>query len=688
MTLPSLPIHDQEFIKAALRRNLLAIVLAGRMAVKPPRDIKPSVWAEENRYLPETSYITGKWRNENAPHTVEIVDNSIEPRVRQLTLVGGSQWGKTETINTVIGYRIDVRPCAILLMQPTDTDARDYVRDKLEPMIEQTPCLRARVSKRNNWDQMSSTLKKVFPGGWLRVGTAKSPSFKRQRSAGLVITDDIDAIVKGQTREGSPIFLLKSRTTTYRDSLIIVSSTPTIENESPVWDEWLNSSMAKWHVTCPDCGNEFYFDSFKLLWDKETDMFGKVVRQFPETAHYVCEGCGLVINEKMRRAMLLKGRWIHEHPEVTDNLGYWLPTISSTLSSFEYVAKKIIEAGEDPEKQETLHNTVFGLPYKKLQGEEINPDDLIKRVEDYIDLKNKLIPNEVLFLACSIDRQHNRLEILVRGYGLKEESWLCYYGRIDGDPLHRQVWDAAYKIIKGEWYRKDGVKLKISVTFVDSGDEPESVYAFTRGKEYSENIWATKGRGTPFLSITPRKYSVTGKKRNKFLILGTQQAKTTMFARLSQKVPGPFYMHFPKAYCDEDFLKQFAHETGIKKYSNGIEYTYWDRPNNDLPNEVIDLEYMNLAAFKYKSPRLDNLKVKYDRIAEEIKAQSAERIEHSAGAEQTQIEFENVGENEEVSKGGSQKAEAGSQKSEVGRQRAEGKKRKKIKVKNNFVNRF
>jgi phage terminase large subunit GpA-like protein len=673
----NLPVYHPEHIKAVLRRNLLAVIIAGRMAVKPPPDIKPSVWVEENIYLPATSAITGRWRNENLPHGVEILDKTIDPEVRQITLIGSSQWGKTALIIAIILYRIALRACAMLLMQPTDSDARDFVRDKLEPMIELTPAVKNKVSKRNNWDQLSSTLKKMFPGGWLRVGTAKSASFKRQRSAGLVITDDIDAIVKGQTREGSPIFLLKSRATTYRDSLIIVASTPTIENESPVQDEYDNSSMAKFYVVCPDCGEEFYFEPEKLKWEKETDMFGKIIKQYPETAYYPCESCGTVINEKMRLEMLANGRWIHEHPEIKDHLGYWMPEISSSLSSFAKVARRIIDAGEDPEKQEALFNTVFGKCYKKLQGEEIDPDALWKRVENYIDLKNPRIPNEVLYLTCAIDRQHDRLEIMVEGWGLKEETWLCYYGRIEGDPLHRQVWDAAYKIIKGEWYRKDGVKLKISVTFVDSGDQPDSVYAFTRGKEYSESIWAIKGKGTAFLSITPRKYSVTGKKRNKFLILGTQQAKTRMFACLAQKNPGPLYKHFPLAYCDEDFFKQYSHEVGVKKYSNGIEYIYWDRPDSSKPNEVIDLSYMNLAAFKYKSPRLDALKVKWDAEAERLRQSAVGSGQSAIGretqAEQTKIEFENVAEKQEVA---------------VVKAEVKAKAKKKIKVKNNFINRW
>ena len=144
--------------------NVLRLIKAGREAMLPPPEVTVSEWADLNRILPETSVEPGKWRTARVPHLKGIMDACNDPLCRQITVQGSSQIGKTEAINNIIGYHIDVAPCAIIVMHPTDQDARDYSQQKLEPMLDDTKCLKAKVSKKKSRDSDNQLLRKKFIG--------------------------------------------------------------------------------------------------------------------------------------------------------------------------------------------------------------------------------------------------------------------------------------------------------------------------------------------------------------------------------------------------------------------------------------------------------------------------------------------------------------------------------------------
>jgi phage terminase large subunit GpA-like protein len=56
--------------------------------------------------------------------------------------MAGSQVGKTEAINNAIGYIIHHVPGPVLFVEPTVDIARAESKQRLSPMIEETPALR------------------------------------------------------------------------------------------------------------------------------------------------------------------------------------------------------------------------------------------------------------------------------------------------------------------------------------------------------------------------------------------------------------------------------------------------------------------------------------------------------------------------------------------------------------------
>ena len=104
-------------------------------------------WADRHRILggvgcPEP----GPWRTDRTPHLREPMEClSARSPWRRVVLMFGSQTGKTEVGLNWLGYIIHWRPAPTLLVQPTLEMAKRLNRQRLEPLLRDTPELHALV---------------------------------------------------------------------------------------------------------------------------------------------------------------------------------------------------------------------------------------------------------------------------------------------------------------------------------------------------------------------------------------------------------------------------------------------------------------------------------------------------------------------------------------------------------------
>jgi phage terminase large subunit GpA-like protein len=639
-----LAVYDTAYIKNVLKLNISKIRMEGRLALKPPKDISVSDWADENYILTENSSKPGKWNTKGAPHTKEILNTIKDPKVRQISYMKSSQCAGTECLIIITSYLIDIDPCHIMIMQPTDKEAEDFVNQKLDPAFDEMECLKKKISKKKSREGQNSTLRKKFIGGYLSVVSGLSNSSTRQRSARVTIGDDIEGIKKSAAvKEGDPVIRLMKRSTTFPDKLNINISTPTIENESRIQALYEQSDRRHYFIRCPYCNFEQELVPEQLTWKKDYDMFKKVTRHYEETVRYQCinEMCGAKLTEGERIEALQKGYWKAERPWITYHAGFYIGEISSTLSTMENVARAITDAkcdiifdekGQgsldvsraDQDKLEALVNTVFGRTYKKLQGEETDPLDLMARVEDYIDINDIKIPNEVLMLDAAVDVQGGRsgkvprLEIKVMGYGLEEEAWVIYTGTIPGDPAKKEVWLKLDEFWERKWFRKDGVELDIIRKFVDAGYLTTTVTEYCKGRQ-REGIFAVKGSNKYDAPMLPRHATIL--KGGALLItLGTQNIKKELFARLNRvKEFGPRYTHFTRCFCGSSYFKQLTSEVAVTKTTGLANYIVYEPKDKHADNEALDLMVYCYAAMKHVMPNFPAIKKMLDRESREVR---------------------------------------------------------------------
>lgn len=528
-------------------------------------------------------------------------------------------------------YFADTDPAGMLIMQPTDREVLIFADTKLDNLIADSPRLRHIVGKNKRGDlKASSTRRKFFPGGWTEIISGSSKGTTRQRTAKRTMADDIDAIEFTTQSEGDHTANLEKRTTTYKyDYLHINISTPRLANSSRIQKKYELGSQGKLHIKCPECGEWFIPDDNFLTWEKDTDAFGKIEKHYPETA-LLSHTCGAIINERTRLELLQTCKYIHKYPENLAHRSFHLNQFGSTLSSLQNCCIEKISALQDPEKQESYDNTVRGLPFLRKKGEELDPLKLMEQVEDYINPDDPKIPNEIQLLTCAVDVQRGtkekpaRLEVEVWGWGIGEEGWLVYRSFIPGNPIQAEVWARLDQFLdNARFIRKDNIQLHLSRVAVDSGDLPESVYAYTSGK-LSRGIISIKGANKYGAPVLPRYFSRVGKKGNHpLLIIGTQAAKAEWMSRLDLKIgAGPKKLHFTKLFCNAEYFKQLTAEHLVKKNTGMIDYYIYEKIDAKAANEAADLLTYNYAMMKHCTANFAALKAKHDSEAHQLAKQN------------------------------------------------------------------
>lgn len=116
--------------------------------LKPDPILTVSEWAELHRRLSsKASSEPGSWRNSRTPYLAEIMDClSARSRVQKVLFMKGAQVGGTEAGNNWIGYVIDYAPGPMLAVSPTVDMARRASRQRIEPLIEESPRLKATLA--------------------------------------------------------------------------------------------------------------------------------------------------------------------------------------------------------------------------------------------------------------------------------------------------------------------------------------------------------------------------------------------------------------------------------------------------------------------------------------------------------------------------------------------------------------
>lgn len=572
-----------------------------------PVHLTVSEWADKFRLLSSrASSEPGRWATARTPYLREPMD-SLSPQdpTKTVTMLFGSQLGKTETGLNWIGSIIDIAPGPMLMVQPTTDMVKKVVRQRLDPAINETPVLSEKVAEQKGRDGGNSLYSKEFLGGILIMAGANSPAGLASMPIRYLFLDEVDRYPGDVDGEGDPVNLAKARTRTFPNSKTLITSTPTETGNSRIETSFEDSDQRHFYLSCPDCGHRQVLKFGNLVWDKETDEHGKE-KDLPETACYMCEDCGSLIPEHKKTWMLETGEWVPHRPEVKYHRGYYLNSLYSPLGWYSWadIVADFLAAKNRPSELKVFVNTVLAQTWHE-KGEVPDWEAMYRRRQDY---KFNTCPKGVLFLTAGVDIQRNRIEMEVVGWGREFRSWSVDYRVFKGDTADKEVWKQLWATLKETWeVEGTSVRLKLSMMGVDSSDQTQIVYKQVRDT-HDARVMAIKGMDNQVVPVAQPKtvdIDINGKRIFRgiqFWPVGVSVIKTELYGFFRQ--PPPLDDEpTPLGYCEwpqyeKEYFLQITAEQRVRRTVNGRTAFRWEKKYER--NEALDCRvYARAAAYVF-----------------------------------------------------------------------------------------
>lgn len=579
-----------------------------------------SQWADNVRQLSsEASAATGQWDTSQAEYQRDIMDAFNDPEVERIVFMKPTQCGGTEILNNALGYYIDYDPCPILVVQPNEKPMGEaWSKDRLAPMLRDTPELRRKVSAAKGRDSGNTIFHKIFPGGQLSIAGAESPAGLASRPKRVILFDEVDRYPASAGTEGDPVGLAEARAETFFNRKFYLCSTPTIKGLSRIEKAFEKSDKRFRMVKCPcGCGHEMRLTWSMVVWGKNSPAKGD-----PDLAVYQCPSCNGYFDDVQKEIAVNEGRWVATAP-FKGTAGFHLSQFYSPWRTLKQIVSAFLKAKGDPALMTVWVNTVLGECFEE-HGESANENELIERVEDY----NAEVPARVLFITGGADVQPDRIECEFVGWAGGEESWSLGYHVIHGDVdipegSPGSPWTHFTDLIRKRFVHESGVEMIAEAICIDSGgtgENTQSVYNY--GKRHKgDRVFVVKGRGGPGLPIIgPPNRKKTGKAARKvdLYIVGTNNAKAVVMKRLKIAEPGAGFCHFPRGR-DDDYFRQLTAEKAVTKFVKGFPVIEWKK-DSGRRNEALDCRVYAFAALILKSPAMDKIALRMKLAMERMRS--------------------------------------------------------------------
>ncbi len=587
-------------------------------AVKPRERLSVSAWADRHRVISsKQSGMPGRWRTAVNPVLREIMDTlSLNSPVHEVVIKKGNQAGVTEAMINALGYTMHHAPGPAMVLMPTLADRDTWKTQKLNPLLLETPAVRELLGGLRSRDAANRADMLDFPGGILFLAGGNSPNSYAQKSARLVMLDDLDRFPGVIGREGDPVRLAKGRCKAFPHKYkLLLASTPTVEGASLIAREYDDSDQRRYHVACPHCGHLQVLEWDNVRWDKAAAV--------PTSAWYECTGCNKAIDETSKPALLAGGRWIAARPGVARR-GYHLNALTAPIGlgpswldlAREWVGMHRAADGKarraEPALLQTFRNLHLGLTWED-RTTATKPHHLAQRADD---ATLGQIPPGVLALTVGIDTQDTWLEATLLGWfpwqddgapGWRPVDWVQF----PGDTARPEVWNELEAWLNAPRVNAYGKPIALAAAGIDNrGHRAEQVRAFTLRHSLKIPVYRVQGsttRQAAIIASTAREAEKDHKgraRRNAWGIwnVGTETVKDMIYAALAtdgDHPPEERRIRFPAGLPNEYFYGLLA------EVSNPLTGRYEQRPGADYArNEPLDTLVYAIAIGHHRDVRI------------------------------------------------------------------------------------
>jgi phage terminase large subunit GpA-like protein len=585
-----------------------ALRKAAARAYAPPPKMPLDEWADKYRVLsPEAAALPGRWKTDAEPMARGPMRAVTDPLVEKVTAMCGAQILKTEFVLNSIGYYAHGEPGPMLVVYPIVDSGEMFSKERLAPMVRDTPVLRKVFSREKSRASDNTILQKSFVGGRLSIVGANAPAGLASRPIRFVLMDEVDRFPAsaggaGAKAEGDPVGLAEERTSTFHNRKIVLVSTPTTKGASRIESSYLEGDRREFYAACPHCGVRQVIKWSGVKWDDSN----------PNTARYECRteahdpetgemGCGKPWTEAQRLdAIDAAGRsfnfgWFASRP-FKGHASFHASQLSSKRVPLSQVVKKFLEAKNNGvEGIRKWINLSLAETFEE-DGDKVDPDSLYGRREDYDAFT--MLPPGVGYITAGVDIQRNRWECEIVGWGEGDERWSLAYKVHYDDPGMASYWEALDTWLLQRFRHPTGIDFHIETSCVDSGDNTQKVYDFCRPR-FPRRVFAIKGPSTSIgKPIWPKKASRNNAKNIDVFLIGLDNAKSDMQTMLNRRESGAGFCHYPLAPAyDQNYFNGLTTEKAVTKYKYGRPYRVWECPVG-ARNEPWDCAIYAYAALK------------------------------------------------------------------------------------------
>lgn len=459
-----------------------------RRAWQLPEALTVAEWADRYRFLdPMTSAEAGQWMTDRTPYLRGIMDAFTDPGVKKIVIVSATQVGKTECLMNCLGYTMDQDPAPALWVAPRADDSEAIAKDRVAPMIRLSPNL-----ARHKTEYDDDVGKKVIRIDRMFVyfAGANSPAALSSKPIRYLFLDEVDKYPPFSGREADPVKLATQRTSTFWNSRVVMSSTPTTK-KGYIWREYQLSDRRVYFVPCPHCG-----DYQRLAWGQV--RFPKEARdpeeiQTKRLAHYECSKCKKKIEDRHKSGMLLRGVWAPESCVVlkdgrivgeipaSGSRGFWINALYSPWITFSDMAAEWLRSQESSEMLMNFINSWLAEVWEQ-KTEDTTESKIAKIAMNY---RPGSVPMKAIVLTAGVDVQKDYMKYSIHAWGPYGEQWLVKAGRAEN-------WsEIVIDVLESEFLADDGVKFQVRLACIDTGHRTDEAYEFVR--QWSDCARAIKG---------------------------------------------------------------------------------------------------------------------------------------------------------------------------------------------------
>lgn len=603
--------------------------------------------------------VAGVWQafdRNVTPYMVEPADMTQSRRFKSVVFVGPSQSGKSKMLEAVAMHAVTSDPGPVQIIHMSKTDADAWVEEKLDPTIENSPCIFDLIGKGRDDSTFS---RKRFRGMRVTVGypVARQLSSRTQRMVLCTDYDHFPVQLGGKDNpEGTPFRMARQRIKTFMSrGCVLAESTPAWPVTDPGWRPtedaphmmppvaagvvplYNQGSRGRWYWECRDCVGLYEPRVDRLHYAK-----GLAPGAAGASAEMQCPHCGSLLaarhKAEMNRAALKgNGGWRHEAEDgslvviddaalrATDIASYRLDGAAASFASWPEIVTNLesarvrAEADGDDTDLAMCNYTDIGWPHtpRALTEEgEITLEGLRKNLRGW---PKKEAPAGTSFITVSVDVQKSRFPVQIIAWGERLECTVIdrfdliappasspnSEGRAIQPALYVEDWDALLDLGEKVWpVTGQNYGLKAAFLGVDYQGEAgvsDNAAAFWRARRKageSGRWFVTRGEpgrkhAARVWYAAPERDAKGGKGRNvKILFIAVDRVKDSVAAALNRGEPGPNAMHLVDGMSEEHLAEFAAEHIGARGT--------WEKRPGQTRNECFDLSVQGRAMAEHK----------------------------------------------------------------------------------------